>query len=1087
MDYRIEKEREYQNKIVKLFQDELKYGYLGNLQYARNATKNDQGEENSPLIVSELRLFLSSQKKYTESQIDEAIRRLEQEIVLPNNKPGTLTDKNTEVYNSLIYPMKIKPDPSKNEQDVYLFDFDNFDNNRFMIAEEVSYIDRLTGINSRPDIVVYVNGIALAVIELKRSIISINEGIKQHLSNQKDLIPSFFTTTQFTVVANEANNLEPGKNGFEYATINTPQTYWCPWKKDTNETGIKLSDVEAIRMFFNKQDFMTLFRYGVTTDGGVKKVMRPHQFYALKAAMPRLEQKASGVIWHSQGSGKSLTMVWLAAYIRNNFEDPRVLIITDRTELDRQIATNFASNGTDLYRASSQDDLLTTLQGGQEWLICSLIHKFGNRSDAENIQTSGDMIDLDSYLKDLKDKIRKKYGDDFKVKGKNIFIFIDECHRTNSGKLHEAMKEIMGSDVMLIGFTGTPLLKEQKKNQKYEKEFVKISKLSEVKFGPFIHKYLHKQAVEDKVILDLQYENRDVEQRVTDKEKLDEKLADITNGLDEDSKKAIEDRWGTVQRIFSSKERIERIGYSILDDMAKYPLSESWSGAMLVAGNIEAAYKYYDFFQNKSADTTLKNRCAVVTSYDPSINDLRKKTTDPNIEHSKKFKYEMAKQSFENAGKKNADEYEEWAKKTFIEKPGQLKLLIVVDKLLTGFDAPCATYLYIDKDMRDHNLFQAICRVNRLGTNLKAEDNTKIITHKEYGKIVDFKQLFQKITDAVTNFNDENGGLSGYDQADIDGLLGDFIEKGKRRLVAAKEAYDSLKATWNNRSMEELKQYYLTDLPDDPAEERRQAMYKITSALVIAYTNLSDYMGKADFSSEESENYRKAAIEARNVNMLVKQISGDYFDPREKDPEMRALLDRFIKADEATVIVPATADFSFLDLITDGDSEDDIANRATQQAGNERGAAEIIEGKARAVINSYQHKDPELYQSFSARLSKLLEDMKKNATDYAKKMKNLVKLIKDAKNGGVSFPDGITTKLAKALWNNIAAWSGLTTEAEQIDAIIKVEHIVENDAPADYEDPSTVGADILKSQLKKELSLEEEQVYNLYNLIVQNA
>lgn len=1087
MDYMIEKETQYQNQIIALFHDKLHYGYLGNLQYAQNAKTNDKGVENSPLIVSELRSFLSSQKredgsnKYTESQINEAIRRLEQEILLPNNKPGTLTDTNTAVYNTLIYPIPLKPDPSKNEEDVYLFDFDTPENNRFMIAEEVSYIDRLTGINSRPDLVIYVNGIALAVIELKRSIISINEGIKQHLSNQKDLIPSFFTTTQFTAVANETN-------GFMYATINTPQAFWCPWKPDTNDTGITLSDTEAFSMFFNKQDFLTLFRYGVTTDAGIKKVMRPHQFYALKACMPRLEKKASGVIWHSQGSGKSLTMVWLASYIRNNFEDPRVLVITDRTELDKQIAANFANNGTELFRAKSQDDLLTTLQKGKEWLICSLIHKFGNHPDADFVDTSSDMIDLDSYLKELKAKIHKKYGDNFAVKGKNIFVFIDECHRTNSGKLHEAMKEIMGSDVMLIGFTGTPLLKEQKKADKYGKEFVKLSKLSEVKFGPFIHKYLQKQAVEDGVILDLQYENRDVEQRVEDKDKLDEKLAEITKGLDEDCRKTIEDRWGTMQRIFSSKERIERIGYSILDDVAKYPLSESWAGAMLVAGNIEAAYKYYDFFQNKSTDTSLKNRCAVVTSYYPSINDLRKKTSDPNIENSEKFKYEMAKQSFENAGKKNADEYEEWAKDTFIKKPGQLKLLIVVDKLLTGFDANCATYLYIDKDMRDHNLFQAICRVNRLGQNLKAEDGATIITHKEYGKIIDFKQLFEKITDAITNFNDEKGGLAGYDPSDIDGLLCDFVDKGKRRLVAAKNAYDSLKATWKNRDMEELKQYFLTDLPDDPAEERRQNMYKVTSALVIAYTNLSDYMGKAGFSSEDSEMYRKAAIEARNINMLVKQISGDYFDPREKDPEMRALLDRFIKADEATVIVPATADFSFLDLIADTDSEEDIVSKATTQAGgNARGAAEVIEGKARAVINSYQHKDPQLYQSFSARLAKLLEDMKKNATDYAEKMKNLVKLIKDAKNGGVSFPQGISTKLAKALWNNIAAWSGLSTESDQIAAIIKVEHIVENDAPDGYQDPSSHKADMLKSELKKELSLEEEQIYNLYNLIVQNA
>lgn len=209
------------------------------------------------------------------------------------------------------------------------------------------------------------------------------------------------------------------------------------------------------------------------------------------------------------------------------------------------------------------------------------------------------------------------------------------------------MRAILGDNVMLIGFTGTPLLKDQKQSKKYEKEYQKISKLSEVRFGSFIHMYLHKQAVEDGVILDLQYEGRDVEQRISDKDKLDDKLANITAGLDEESKLAVEGRWATMQRIFSSKERIERIGWSVLDDMAKYPMTESWANAMLVAGNIEAAYKYYDFFQNQSSDTTLKNRCAVVTSYDPSVNDLRKKTTDPNIEHSEKFKFDMAKQALD--------------------------------------------------------------------------------------------------------------------------------------------------------------------------------------------------------------------------------------------------------------------------------------------------------------------------------------------------------------------------------------------------------------------------------------------------------
>ena len=368
MNYAVDKERAYQDKILELFRNKLGYEYLGNLQYARNATVNSDGNTNSPLIESEVRAFLESRvdasgnKKHTDSQISEAIMRLKSEITLPGNRFGQLTNKNTDVYNTLIYAMPVKPEPAKPEENVFFFDFDNPQNNRFRIAEEVSYIDRLTGANSRPDLVVYVNGIALAVIELKRSIVSVTEGIRQHLSNQMELIPSFFTTTQFTAVANETN-------GFMYATICTPQKYWCPWKKDTNETGVKLTDTEALQMFFDKQTFMTMFRYGITTDAGIKKVMRPHQLHALNAAMPRLREKASGVIWHSQGSGKSLTMVWLAQYIKNNFEDPRVLIITDRTELDKQMAMNFQHCGTDLHRAKSQDDLLETLNKGKEGKI----------------------------------------------------------------------------------------------------------------------------------------------------------------------------------------------------------------------------------------------------------------------------------------------------------------------------------------------------------------------------------------------------------------------------------------------------------------------------------------------------------------------------------------------------------------------------------------------------------------------------------------------------------------------------------------------------------------------------------------------
>lgn len=1086
MDYTEQRERDYQNQIIALFRDKLQYTYLGNFQYARGAKKNSFGKENSPLIEDEMRLFLKSQlnsndnKQYTEMQIVEAVRQLRSTLRLPDGRPGTLVDINTDVYKLLIHGVKAKPSPDETERDVMFIDFVNTSNNRLCIAEEVSYIDPLTGSHSRPDLVVYINGIAVAVIELKRSLVSIEEAIKQQLSNQCDLIPSFFTTAQFTIAASDTN-------GFQYATINTPKDFWCAYKRDTNKTGVVLTDQEAFSEFFEKEQFLTFLRYGVLTDGGVKKVMRPHQFHALRAVIPRLKEKESGVIWHSQGSGKSLTMVWIAEYIRANFEDPRVLVITDRTELDKQIASNFTNAGNMLHRATSQEDLLNNLQSGTEWLICSLIHKFGRHKsgDKEVVGADNITIPLERYLRELKEMIASRYGRNFKAKGKNIFVFIDECHRTQGGRLHEAMRAIMGQDVMLIGFTGTPLLKKDK-SSRYES----FRNLTETRFGTFIHKYLLKQAVEDKVILDLQYENRDVDQQITDKTKLDQKLDEITSGLSDDRRKAVEDRWATLERIYSSTDRIERIGYSILDDMSNGILCNSWCNAMLVAGNIECAYKYYDFFQNRSTDTSLRGRCAVVTSYNPTDYDLRKATSNPVIEAAEKFKYSMAKQSFSDAGQQNAEQYEAWAKERFIKKPGQMKLLIVVDKLLTGFDAPCATYLYIDKDMRDHNLFQSICRVNRLGVDIKDEQGELVaVTHKEWGRIVDFKHLFKKISDAVTDFNDENGGLGGFDSIDIEGLLTDHIEKGKRRLIAAKEAYDSLKATWHGMNKEELLEYYVTDQEGSLAKERREVFYKISNALVIAYANISDYMGKAGFTQEESNDYHTIVDEARKLSLHIKQKSGDYFDPRDYDPNMRALFDRFIKADEAEVIIPASADFSFLDLIDNStDSNSTVEKVIDESQGNEKSAAEIIEGKARAVINSYKDKDPEIYKSFSERLQTLLESMKKDSLDYVERMKKIIELIKIAKSGGTGYPEGVSTGLARALWNNLSQWCDTSDKSFALQKVQEIEEIVTYDAQDGWKNQSSPKYDAVIRNFKKVIpEASEEQLYNLYNLAAQNS
>lgn len=1089
-NYTEEKEREYQNAVVDMMRDDngLDYDYLGNFQYAKGESSRDGGIRNSNVIESEMRAFLDS-KGYTPLQINTAIKDILEAATLPCAKFADLLEHNAAFYDLLVSGTKARPTPDKTQEDVMYIDFKHPLNNRFSFAEEVSFIDPMTGGHSRPDIVVYVNGIALAVIELKRSLVTIDEGIRQCLSNERDIIPSFFTTVQFTIAANPKHNSDKSENtGFKYATIGTPQKFWCNWKDDGQKVGTQLTDIESFLRFFDKETFIFLVRYGVVFDAGVKKVMRPHQFHALQACRERLSKKASGVIWHSQGSGKSLTMVWLANYIRSNFRNPRVLIITDRTELDEQIKRNFQHTSNSLYQAQSKSDLLKVLNGGTEWLVCSLIHKFGVHPETDARDKSSVKIPLDKYLEELKAIIRSEYPQGFSVKGSNIFVFVDECHRTQGGSLHAAMREIMGQDVMLIGFTGTPLLKDDKKHG-YEA----FAKATEVRFGRFIHTYLHKEAVDDHVILDLQYEARDAEQRLDSREQLDAKFDTLVAGLAPERVQEVKDRWATLEKVYSANERIERIGYSILDDMtANSLLKQDWCNAMLVADSIYSAYKYYDFFQNRCSNTALKNRCAVVTSFNPTEDNLRKRSSDPHEQDELKFKYDMAKSSFNDLGVKNSEEYEEKAKDRFINAPAQMKLLIVVDKLLTGFDAPAATVLYIDRDMRDHTLFQAICRVNRLGTDIKDKNGKVVVkTHKEFGLVVDFKHLFDKIEDAVTRFN--SGAFSGFEETDIEGLLCDSIAKCKTKLEAALSAWSSLRSDWISKNLtdnDKLVEYYKTDFPpDDTAPLRRQMMYRITQNFIVAYANLADNMGKAGYSSEDAERIHKEACEARHINLYVKQNTDDYFDPHQYDPQMRALLDRFVRSEEVETIIPATADFSFLDLIDEDTDIDDEAEKTTKEAGCAKSAAEVIEAKARSVINSYKDSDPAAFRTYGEQLQDILNIIKQGTLTFQEQMKQLLELIRRMKCGAGSYPESLKSKRQKALWNNRKDWmfEG-ESDADAEKAVIEADNSAEFDAARDWRDSSSKDAKLFQRQLATLFPRRtEDQIYNLYKYLVQNT
>jgi type I restriction enzyme R subunit len=500
---------------------------------------------------------------------------------------------------------------------------------------------------------------------------------------------------------------------------------------------------------FQKRRFLDLFHNFVVFDKGVKKVCRHNQYFGIKKAQIKLGRNQGGIIWHTQGSGKTLTMVWLSKWILAGNPNARILIVTDRDELDEQMEKVYKGVDEQVYRTSSCDDLVKKFDKTEKRLICSLIHKFGVRTNSESSEAQTKKS-VEQFIRELKAALPT----DFRAKG-DFVVFVDECHRTQSGLLHEAMKEIL-PNAIFIGFTGTPLL-------------VKDKKTSIEVFAPgYIHTYKYDEAVADGVVLDLRYEARDIEQIITNQDKIDQYFEVKTRGLNDAAKAKLKSKWGNMQKVYSSLKRLEVIAEDIIADFdIKNRLADGNGNAMLVADSIYSACKYYEIFQSRGF-----RQCAIVTSFVPLPGNLRTEAED--AEEFKK--YEVYTQMLNG---QSAEDFEAEAKRKFIEEPAQMKLLIVVDKLLTGFDAPPCTYLYIDKSMHDHGLFQAICRVNRLDGE-----------EKDFGYIVDYKQLFGDLANALNKYT--AGAFEGYSPEDVEGLIKDRLGEAKKYLDTTLEELEDL-------------------------------------------------------------------------------------------------------------------------------------------------------------------------------------------------------------------------------------------------------------------------------------------------------
>jgi len=979
-------EMKTQQRVVKLFREQLGYDYLGDWT---DRVGNRNIEEKL------LRRFLREKQRCDEAFITRAVQLLDKAA---GDTSKSLYDRNRDVYDLLRYGVKVKADVGDTTQTVWLVDWHEPENNHFAIAEEVTVLGADAKAHTkRPDVVLYVNGIALGVLELKRSTVSVAEGIRQNLDNQKKVfIEHFFSTLQWVMAGNDTE-------GLRYGAIQTPEKYYLKWKE---ESSVENPLDRVLIQVCSKSRLLELIHDFILFDAGVKKLCRHHQYFAVRASQDFVRRRESGIVWHAQGSGKSLVMVWLAKWIRENAKDARVLIITDREELDEQIHERvFQPAGEEIYRTRSGADLIAVLNDTRPWLICSLIHKFGGKEEGEEVG------DIPAYIEELKRALPL----DFVAKG-NLFVFVDECHRTQSGELHKAMKAILPS-AMFIGFTGTPLLKADKQ------------KSIEV-FGRYIHTYKFDEAVKDGVVLDLRYEARDIDQRITSQAKIDQWFEAKTKGLTDLAKAQLKQRWGTMQKVLSSQSRLEQIVADILMDMETRDRLKSGRGnALLVSDSIYQACKLYELF----VKTDLKGKCAIVTSYRPSTADLKGEESGEGVtERLRQFAIyqQMLAEWFneppETAVNK-AEDFEKQVKKKFITEPGQMKLLIVVDKLLTGFDAPPATYLYIDKQMRDHGLFQAICRVNRLDGD-----------DKEYGYIIDYKDLFRSLEGAVHDYT--SGALDGYDKEDVAGLLEDRLVKARERLEETREAVRALCEPVEppKDSAAHLRYFCAKDSGNAEQlkanEPTRLALYKHVAAFVRGFANLANELPEAGFSTTDIETLKAEVDHYEKVRNEVKLASGDYIDLKMYEPAMRHLIDTYIRAEESEK-VSAFDDLSLIQLIVErGAAAVEVLPDGIRM--NKEAVAEAIENNVRRLIIDEQPINPKYYEKMSELLDALIDQRRREALDYKEYLRRIVELTRQVTNPevGGAYPKMINSPGKRALYDNLGKNEAL---ALAVDAAVR--------------------------------------------------
>lgn len=945
--------------------------------------------------------FKGKTYKFSDKSIKAAIRELKE---YPIN--DGFMKSNEFIYDLITLGKSFSEDPeekgvSKSFSLKYI-DWENIENNVFHVTEEfaVRGKDGEEEDNRRPDIVLFVNGIPLVVIECKSPDVSVKEAMKDLIDKQKDSeIPQLFIYSQILIATN--------KTKVKYATSRTGMKFYSVWReeefkedevKKTIHKELKEEDRErlivsgdkkytaiknrlvteqdkAIYSLLRKDRLLELIKWFIVYDNGVKKIARYQQYFGIKATLRRVknfnekQNRKGGVIWHTQGSGKSLTMVMLskALALDSKINNPRVFIVTDRKDLDEQINRTFEHCGKEAEKAKSGKNLKDLIENPKYEIITTGIKKFE--------------VIVDKHPK-------------FNDSNKDIFVLVDESHRTQYGTTHSKMKKVL-PNACYIGFTGTPLKKGEKDTA--------------VKFGGFIHEYKIKQAVKDKAVLPLIYEGRHVEQDV-DVEELDAKFEASLIGCTEEVRKELTLKYSQLKKIRSTETRMTLIVYDIYQHYTK-KLKGTKFKAMFATSSKPDAIRYKELFDKLGGIKT-----EVIIS-PPGKNEYGEDIPadkEKDREKIEAFWEEMMKKY------KDEDDYNKSIKDAFTDGIGA-DILIVVDKLLTGFDAPIASVLYVDKSLKEHNLLQAIARVNRV------EDG------KDFGYIIDYQGLIEDLDKALKG----QDALSDFDPDDIEDVLksvGEQIDKLKSYRSELKRMFTGV-----NINDEEACERHLEDL------ERREEYYSLVSKFSKTFAfclSTDEFYDKFEYTlideyKEEVKFYQKLRDAVRRRYSDEKDISG-------YDSEIKKLLDTYVTSSEIVQVVKPVNIFN----------EEEFAKEIEGKTYGSR--ADTI---ASRLIKSVEEKIKEdiFYEDFAERVKKKIEEWKKrrekegknfNDKAFYEDMENEMKTAQNRyKNKQEDIPDGLKDnpelkEFYYLLKKKITADERVIEISKEIDSIILEHNIV---------------------------------------------